>query len=78
MTIRANLCDGLRNTLREVEGADLRSLDKYIFLPTNYPGSTCHMYKVFQDLVAITRFHFRHVWTTTIGLNLPIIRLILP
>src|SRR5258705_395384 len=54
-TIRADLYDGLRDALRGVQGIDLRQMGKRIVLPASHPGSTCHMYQLFQDSMAITR-----------------------
>lgn len=54
-TIRADLYDGLRDGLRGVENTDMNQMGKRIILPSTHPGSTRHMYQLFQDSMAIAR-----------------------
>ena len=39
-TIRADLYNGLRDALRNVENVDLGQMGKHIILPASHPGST--------------------------------------
>jgi Helitron helicase-like domain at N-terminus len=54
-TIRAELYDGLRDNLADVNGVDMAQMGKHIILPATHPGSSRHMYQLFQDSMAITR-----------------------
>src|SRR6267143_100262 len=54
-TIRADLYNGLRDALRNVDNVDMSQMGKCIVLPTSHPGSTCHMFQLFQDSMAIAR-----------------------
>ena len=52
-TIRAELYDGLKDALRGVENVDASQMGKHIVLPASHPGSTHHMFQLFQDSMAI-------------------------
>ena len=54
-TIRADLYDGLRDAMREVQGLDMRQMGRPIILPATHPGSARHMYQLFQDSMGIAR-----------------------
>ena len=53
-TIRADLYDGLRDALRG-ENVDMSQMGKQVVLPASHPGSTRHMFQLFQDSMAITQ-----------------------
>ena len=52
-TIRADLYDGLRDALRDIENIDMSQMGKRVILPASHPGSTRHMFQLFQDSMAI-------------------------
>src|SRR6202050_5217175 len=54
-TIRSDLYDGLRDALRLDPDLHLGQRGKRIILPASHPGSTHHMYQLFQDSMAIAR-----------------------
>jgi len=54
-TIRSDLYDGLRDALRHDPNVQLGERGKRIVLPASHPGSTRHMYQLFQDSMAIAR-----------------------
>ena len=51
--IRSDLYDGLRDAFRHDPDIDLGQRGKRIILPSGHPGSTRHMYQLFQDSMAI-------------------------
>ena len=53
-TIRADLYNGLRDALRG-ENVDMSQMGKRVVLPASHPGSTCHVFQLFQDSMAIVR-----------------------
>src|ERR1700749_2361487 len=53
--IRADLYDGLRDAMRGAEDIDMSNMGKRIVLPASHPGSSRHMYQLFQDSMAIAR-----------------------
>ena len=54
-TIKSDLYDGLRDTLRNDPDVQLGQRGKHNILPASHPGSTHHMYQLFQDSMAITQ-----------------------
>ena len=54
-TIRADLYHGLRDAMRDAEGVDMSNMGRRIVLPSSHPGSSRHMYQLFQDSMAIAR-----------------------
>ena len=54
-TIRSDLYDGLRDTLRNDPDGHLGQRGKRIVLPASHSSSACHMYQLFQDSMAIAR-----------------------
>ena len=54
-TIRSDLYDGLRDALRHDQNVQLGERGKCIILLASHPGSTRHMYQLFQDSMAIAR-----------------------
>src|SRR6202158_3044945 len=54
-TIRADLYHGLRDAMRDAEGVDMSNMGRRIVLPASHPGSSRHMYQLFQDSMAIAR-----------------------
>ena len=55
MKIRSDLYNGLRDAFRHNPDVDLGQRGKCIILPATQPSSTCHMYQLFQDSMAIAR-----------------------
>ena len=53
--IRSDLYDGLKDAFRHDPDIDLGQRGKHIVLPSSHPSSTCHMYQLFQDSLAIAR-----------------------
>ena len=51
-TIRADLYNVLRDALRG-ENVDMSQMGKQVVLPASHPGSTHHMFQLFQDSMAI-------------------------
>ncbi len=56
--IRASLYSGLEDALELAdENADLNEIGQRVILPSSYQGSPRHMYQIFQDAMALARFH---------------------
>lgn len=55
--IRADLYNGLTNSLEQDEAPDVKTLGKQFILPSTYTGGDRYMQKLFQDNMALVR-HF--------------------
>ncbi|CAG8740370.1 20509_t:CDS:2, partial [Gigaspora rosea] len=57
-TLRANVYQGLADTIGSAanEEINLANLGQRIILPSTHLGSSCYMFEIFQDSMAITRF----------------------
>ncbi len=62
MTLRANVYQSLIDTIRDVvnEEIELRNFGRKVILPSSFVGSSCNMFEIFQNSMAITCY-FKHL-----------------
>jgi hypothetical protein len=62
VTLKANVYQSLIDTIGDVvnEKIELRNLKHKVILPSSFVGSSCNMFEIFQNSMAITRY-FKHL-----------------